>query len=182
MSSYQYRDPHVKDKRLIFNMGIPIPGKSGLYIETGPWCRGGHLIRAASKRRLGSGSGRSGVPLTCWRPEIDADKDDIAGHECQASTRKWNSETRVFMRLAEMYPLHFPFIARHVMRIFRDLIPQPELQTIFYQYVFSVIINQLQTPGYMVTAHRRNMLYNRKLFRNWWVILMRYKNSWLCSF
>ena len=23
--------------RLIFNMGIPIPGKGGLYIETGPW-------------------------------------------------------------------------------------------------------------------------------------------------
>ena len=44
MSSYQYRDSHVKDKtvpptvsdRLIFNMGIPIPGKDGLYIETGP--------------------------------------------------------------------------------------------------------------------------------------------------
>ena len=33
MSSYQYRDPHVKDK----NMGIPIPGKDGLYIETGLW-------------------------------------------------------------------------------------------------------------------------------------------------
>ena len=39
MSSYQYRDPHVKDKshyRLIFNMGSAIPGKDGLYIETGP--------------------------------------------------------------------------------------------------------------------------------------------------
>ena len=24
--------------RLIFNMGIPIPGKDSLYIETGPWC------------------------------------------------------------------------------------------------------------------------------------------------
>ena len=23
--------------RLIFTMGIPIPGKDGLYIETGPW-------------------------------------------------------------------------------------------------------------------------------------------------
>ena len=23
--------------RLIFNMGIPIPGKDGLYSETGPW-------------------------------------------------------------------------------------------------------------------------------------------------
>ena len=31
MSSYQYRDPHVKDET-----GIPIPGKDGLYIETGP--------------------------------------------------------------------------------------------------------------------------------------------------
>ena len=29
--SYQYRDPHV-----IFNMGIPIPGKDSLYIEIGP--------------------------------------------------------------------------------------------------------------------------------------------------
>ena len=43
MSPYQYRDPHVKDKtvarsrdRLIFNKGIPIPGKDRLYIETGP--------------------------------------------------------------------------------------------------------------------------------------------------
>ena len=54
MSSYQYRDPHVKDKtvsrpsynphvkdktisrHLIFNMGIPIPGKDGLYIDVGP--------------------------------------------------------------------------------------------------------------------------------------------------
>ena len=25
--------------RLIFNMGIPIPVKDGLYIETGPWWR-----------------------------------------------------------------------------------------------------------------------------------------------
>ena len=24
--------------RLIFNMGIAIPGKDGLYVETGPWC------------------------------------------------------------------------------------------------------------------------------------------------
>ena len=29
--------------RLIFNMGIPIPGKVGLYIEPGPWCAG-HLF------------------------------------------------------------------------------------------------------------------------------------------
>ena len=35
MTSYQYRDPHVHD-RLIFNMGIPIPGKDGLYSKTGP--------------------------------------------------------------------------------------------------------------------------------------------------
>ena len=34
MSSYQYRDPHVKD--VIFNMEIPIPGKDGLYIQTSP--------------------------------------------------------------------------------------------------------------------------------------------------
>ena len=32
MASYQYRDSHVKDKT-----GIHIPGKDGLYIETGPW-------------------------------------------------------------------------------------------------------------------------------------------------
>ena len=37
MSSYQYKHPHVKDDRLIFHMGIPIPGKDGLYIEMGPW-------------------------------------------------------------------------------------------------------------------------------------------------
>ena len=47
MSSYQYRDQHVKDKtvsrpskrsrdRQIFNMGILIPGKDDLYIESGP--------------------------------------------------------------------------------------------------------------------------------------------------
>ena len=41
MLPYQYRDPHVKDKltnRLIFNMGITIPGKDGLYIEMVSWC------------------------------------------------------------------------------------------------------------------------------------------------
>ena len=42
MSSYQYSDPHVKDKtvsrdRLIFKMGIPIHRRGGLYIERGPW-------------------------------------------------------------------------------------------------------------------------------------------------
>ena len=34
--------------RLIFNMGIPIPGKDGLYIEAGPWvlfCRLTHWGR-----------------------------------------------------------------------------------------------------------------------------------------
>ena len=40
MSSYQYRIPMLKIRRsrdcLIFNMRIPIPGKDGLYIETGP--------------------------------------------------------------------------------------------------------------------------------------------------
>ena len=33
--SYQYRDPHVKDKaglRPSYNMEIPIPGKDGLYV------------------------------------------------------------------------------------------------------------------------------------------------------
>ena len=28
--------------RLIFNMGIPIPGKDDLYIETGPWTNTWH--------------------------------------------------------------------------------------------------------------------------------------------
>ena len=40
MSSYQYRDPHVEEMTrdcLIFNIGIPIPVKGGLYIERGPW-------------------------------------------------------------------------------------------------------------------------------------------------
>ena len=37
MPSYEYRDSHVKDKTVIFNMGIPISGKDGLYIATGPW-------------------------------------------------------------------------------------------------------------------------------------------------
>ena len=35
MGSYQWRDPMSHD-RLIVNMGIPIPGKDSLYIETGP--------------------------------------------------------------------------------------------------------------------------------------------------
>ena len=44
MSSYHYRDPPILNIRrshdcLIFNMGIPISGKDGLYIETGPWSR-----------------------------------------------------------------------------------------------------------------------------------------------
>ena len=41
LSSYQYMIPMLKIRRsrdrLIFNMGIPIHGKDGLYIETGPW-------------------------------------------------------------------------------------------------------------------------------------------------
>ena len=41
MLSYQYRDSHVKDKTvsptvLSLTWDIPIPGKDGLYIETGP--------------------------------------------------------------------------------------------------------------------------------------------------
>ena len=40
MMSYQYRYPMLKIRRsldCLINMGIPIPGKNGLYIETGPW-------------------------------------------------------------------------------------------------------------------------------------------------
>ena len=40
MPSYQYRDPMFKIRwsrdHLIFNMGIPIPGKDSLFIEMGP--------------------------------------------------------------------------------------------------------------------------------------------------
>ena len=40
MSSYQYKDPHVKDKMVSWPSylwhGNLIPGKDGLYIETGP--------------------------------------------------------------------------------------------------------------------------------------------------
>ena len=39
MSSYRYRDPHVKDKsrgRLIFNMEIPIPTKTVFILRRGP--------------------------------------------------------------------------------------------------------------------------------------------------
>ena len=40
MSSYRYRDPHVKDKTvatvLSYNMGISISQKDSLYIEMGP--------------------------------------------------------------------------------------------------------------------------------------------------
>ena len=35
LQKYMYRDPHVKDKT-VFNMGISIPQREGLYIETGP--------------------------------------------------------------------------------------------------------------------------------------------------
>ena len=31
--------------RLIFNMGIPIPGKDGLYIKMGPWILSSYLIK-----------------------------------------------------------------------------------------------------------------------------------------
>ena len=41
MSSYQYRDPHVKDKTVSRPSYLlhwnPIPGKDGLYFEAGPW-------------------------------------------------------------------------------------------------------------------------------------------------
>ena len=41
VSYYYHRDPHVKigrsHNRLIFNMGVSIPGKDGLDIETLPW-------------------------------------------------------------------------------------------------------------------------------------------------
>ena len=36
MSSYRYRDPHVKDKT-VARHGNPLPGKDGFYIETGLW-------------------------------------------------------------------------------------------------------------------------------------------------
>ena len=43
MSSYQYKDLHVKIRwcrdRFILKMRIPIHGKDGLYIETGPCIR-----------------------------------------------------------------------------------------------------------------------------------------------
>ena len=43
MLSYQYRDPMLKLRqsrdRLVFNIGIPIPGIDGLYIEMGPRAR-----------------------------------------------------------------------------------------------------------------------------------------------
>ena len=35
--------------RLIYNMGIPIPGKDGLYIETGPWV---HSLDSGSEATL----------------------------------------------------------------------------------------------------------------------------------
>ena len=37
---FQYKDPDIKDKMVLqlsyLNIGIPIPGKDGLYIETRP--------------------------------------------------------------------------------------------------------------------------------------------------
>ena len=40
--------------RLIFNMGIPIPGKTVFYIETGPWCTGGRLNKKDGLTRYGN--------------------------------------------------------------------------------------------------------------------------------
>ena len=41
MPSYQFRTPMLKIRwscdHLILSMGIPIPGKDGLYVESGPW-------------------------------------------------------------------------------------------------------------------------------------------------
>ena len=55
ISSYQYGDSMLKIRRshdrLIFYMWIPIPGKDGLYIETGPSIEPVH----------GQGGGRLGV-------------------------------------------------------------------------------------------------------------------------
>ena len=48
ISSYQYRDPHVEEKDHLMTvlslLGIPIPGKDSLYIETGPWSSWGFTI------------------------------------------------------------------------------------------------------------------------------------------
>ena len=100
MSSYQYKDPHVNIRRsrnrLIFNMGMPIPGKDSLYIEKGPCCSLGRisstcLISVLRNYRRGKhiftfptiNSARQGVntlpihilcllPLACFHNQIAA--------------------------------------------------------------------------------------------------------------
>ena len=54
--------------RLIFNMGIPIPGKYGLYIEMAPWCP---LIRLLKLYALSL----SGVPDYFYRNKISSGGD-----------------------------------------------------------------------------------------------------------
>ena len=64
MSSYQYRDPHVKDKtvsrpsslrdRLLFNMGIPIP------------CKTVFILRRRPDERNGQMTNRLYIHKSCW--------------------------------------------------------------------------------------------------------------------
>ena len=77
MLSYQYRDPRVKYKtvyHLIVNMGIPIPRKDGIYIETRSCLeqlpettssdRRNHLVHQSNSRNHGTGS-KSCPSLRC---------------------------------------------------------------------------------------------------------------------
>ena len=75
MSSYQYRDPMLKIRRscdrLIFNMGIPIPGKDCLCIEPGP-CRS-HDIHLGLLEFLVPATGRPAFSRTslCWYTDLN---------------------------------------------------------------------------------------------------------------
>ena len=58
--------------RLIFNMGIPIPGKDGLYIEMGPWLSTNMVL--IMKVRTGSCHPWDRIVFTCYNLLIRNDR------------------------------------------------------------------------------------------------------------
>ena len=84
--------------RLIFNMGIPIPGKDGLYIETRPWWHM-HAFGNLSMIDLGCGSVLVWQQGTTWTNTI-----------CQ-----FNNEKHILMKLIHNSNI---FITENTMKCF----------------------------------------------------------------